>query len=126
MRALPMLATVAFLALAGVASGCSGGDNEAATEPTTTAATTTEPGSGRAASGSQLFGANCQSCHGQDGAGGHIGPNLQESPVAENLDQVLRQIRNGGGAMPPFAGVLSDEEIDLIAKYVVERIAPKA
>ena len=36
-----------------------------------------------------------------------------------------RQVRNGGGGMPPFADVLSDEEIDAVAQYVVEEIAPK-
>ena len=28
--------------------------------------------------------------------------------------------------MPPFSGVLSDEEIDTVAHYVVEQIAPKS
>jgi mono/diheme cytochrome c family protein len=34
-------------------------------------------------------------------------------------------VRNGGGAMPPFSGTLSDEEIDAVAQYVVGQIAPK-
>ena len=59
------------------------------------------------------------------GAGGHVGPNLQKSPVAEHLAQVEKQVRHGGGAMPPFSGVLSDKEIDAVAHYVVEQIAPK-
>ena len=45
--------------------------------------------------------------------------------MAEDLARVEEQVRNGGGAMPPFAGVLSDEEIDTVAHYVVEQIAPK-
>jgi mono/diheme cytochrome c family protein len=121
LRALVL--TLAALTLAGVASSCGGGDNEAVTEPATTAAT--EPGTGQAASGAQLFSDNCQSCHGPDGAGGHVGPNLQKSSIAENLAQVERQVHNGGGAMPPFSGVLSDKEIDVVAHYVVEQIAPK-
>jgi quinohemoprotein ethanol dehydrogenase len=76
-------------------------------------------------SGAALFSSNCESCHGTDGAGGHVGPNLQKSAVAGNLAQVETQIRNGGGGMPPFAGVLSDEEIDTVANYVVNEIAPK-
>jgi mono/diheme cytochrome c family protein len=39
--------------------------------------------------------------------------------------QVEKQVRNGGGTMPPFPGVLSAEEIDAVAHYVVEQIAPK-
>jgi mono/diheme cytochrome c family protein len=126
-RLWPVVLTLSALALvAGVASGCGGGDNEAATEPATTeATTTTEPDSSQAASGAQLFSDNCQSCHGANGAGGHVGPDLQKSSVAENLAQVEKQVRNGGGAMPPFSGVLSDEEIDTVARYVVEQIAPK-
>jgi quinohemoprotein ethanol dehydrogenase len=63
--------------------------------------------------------------YGPDGAGGHIGPNLQKASVAENLARVEKQVRNGGGAMPPFSDVLSDQEIETVAKYVVEEIAPK-
>jgi cytochrome c553 len=96
----------AALIVAGVASGCGGGGNGAV--ETTTAATTTEV------------------CHGPMGAGGHVGPNLQKSPVAEHLAEVEEQVRKGGGAMPPFAGVLSDQEIAAVARYVVGEIAPKA
>ena len=117
--------TLSVLALVGgMASGCGGGDDETATAPPTTAAAT-QPGNGQAASGAELFSNNCQSCHGPNGAGGHVGPDLQKSSVAENLAQVETQVRNGGGAMPPFADVLSDEEIDTVAHYVVEQIAPK-
>jgi mono/diheme cytochrome c family protein len=115
---------LAVLALAGgVSSGCGGGDDEASTAPATT--TATEPGAGQTASGAQLFRDNCQSCHGPEGTGGHVGPDLQKSSVAENLAQVEKQVRNGGGGMPPFSGVLSDKEIDVVAHYVVEEIAPK-
>jgi mono/diheme cytochrome c family protein len=119
-----------LLALAGVASGCGGSSSSSSnTEATTTTAspptTATETGGGQATSGAKLFSANCETCHGTDGAGGHIGPNLQKSSVAENLAKVEKQVRNGSGAMPPFQGVLSSEEIDTVAHYVVEQIAPK-
>jgi alcohol dehydrogenase (cytochrome c) len=123
---LPAIAliVVALALLGGAASGCGGGNDEATIEPTTAPAAT-KPGNSQAASGAQLFENNCQSCHGPDGAGGHVGPDLQKSSVAENLAQVEKQVRNGGGAMPPFSGVLSDEEIDVVAHYVVEQIGPK-
>jgi mono/diheme cytochrome c family protein len=120
---------VAALALVSVASGCGGGggggDNSTVV-PTTTAATAATTGGGATASGAQIFSNDCESCHGPMGAGGHVGPNLQKSPVAGHLDQVENQVRHGGGAMPPFSGVLSDKEIDAVAHYVVEQIAPKA
>jgi mono/diheme cytochrome c family protein len=127
-----ILPTLTVLVLVGgVASGC-GGDSKKATNeppPTTTTTTTTTigtaPGAGQSASGAKLFSDNCESCHGTNGAGGHIGPNLQNSAVAGNLAKVEKQVRNGKGAMPPFKGVLSGEEIDVVAHYVVEQIAPK-
>ena len=114
---------LSVLALGGVASGCGGSDEEASTAPSATVST--ETAAGQAASGAELFSANCESCHGPEGAGGHVGPDLQKSPVAEHLSQVKSQVENGGGAMPPFSGVLSAEEIDVVAHYVVEEIAPK-
>jgi mono/diheme cytochrome c family protein len=121
--------TLTVLVLVGVASGCGGGGKKATSEPTaaatTTTTTATAPGAGQAASGAKLFSDNCESCHGTNGAGGHIGPNLQKSAVAENLAKVEKQVRNGGSVMPPFKGVLSAEEIDAVAHYVVEQIAPK-
>jgi mono/diheme cytochrome c family protein len=120
-----VLITLTALALAGgIASGCGGGGSKSTAEPTTTT-TATETAAAPAASGAQLFSDNCEPCHGPNGAGGHVGPNLQKSPVAQNLARVEKQIRNGSGAMPPFEGMLSNNQIDVIAKYVVEQIAPK-
>jgi mono/diheme cytochrome c family protein len=125
-RSLPVVSAAAALIVAGVASGCGGGNKATVAATTTAAATTaTTTGGSQVASGAQLFSNNCESCHGPMGAGGHVGPNLQKSPVAEHLAQVETQIRNGGGAMPPFSGVLSGKEIDTVAHYVVEQIAPK-
>jgi mono/diheme cytochrome c family protein len=118
--------TLTVLVLAGgIASGCGGGGNEKATSEPPPATTTTTPAPSQAASGAKLFSDNCESCHGTNGAGGHIGPNLQKSAIAENLAKVEKQVRNGGAVMPPFKGVLSGEQIDTVAHYVVEQIAPK-
>jgi len=119
LRTIGPTLTVLILAV-GIASGCGGGggNKKATTEPTA-------PAPSQAASGAKLFSDNCESCHGTNGAGGHIGPNLQKSSVAENLAKVEKQVRNGGAVMPPFKGVLSSEQIDAVAHYVVEQIAPK-
>jgi alcohol dehydrogenase (cytochrome c) len=118
--------TLAGLVLAGgLASGCGGGNDKGSTASPTASTTTTEPTTGQAASGAQIFSDNCEPCHGHEGAGGHVGPNLQKSSVAEHLDQVEKQVRNGGGAMPPFSDVLSDQEIEAVVHYVVEQLAPK-
>jgi len=126
-QAVSLAATA--LIVVGVAGGCGSGGNKSTAAPTTTTtptpATTTTTGGTQAAAGAQLFSDNCESCHGALGAGGHVGPNLQKSPVAGHLDQVENQIRHGGGAMPPFSGVLSEQEIGTVAHYVVEQIAPK-
>jgi mono/diheme cytochrome c family protein len=135
MKANSFVLAAAGLMLVTVAGGCGDGGGSkgtvgpttttTATTATTTATAKTTTGGGQVAAGARLFSDNCESCHGSMGAGGHVGPNLQTSSVAEHLDQVETQIRHGGGAMPPFSGVLSDQEIGTVAHYVVEQIAPK-
>lgn len=68
--------------------------------------------------GKGVFLATCGSCHTLADAGttGTFGPNLDsESPDAA---KVRRQVISGGNGMPPFGGVLSAAEIDLVANYV--------
>jgi cytochrome c553 len=76
-------------------------------------------GDGDAAAGEPIFTTNCGSCHTLEEAGtsGTVGPNLDDS----TLDQaaVVEQVTNGGGAMPPFQGQLSEEEIQNVAAFVV-------
>jgi mono/diheme cytochrome c family protein len=59
--------------------------------------------------GQRLFALNCSSCHGS-------------APVFSGSAEELRQIIETGGGhldMPAMAGVLSEEEITLLAQYVV-------
>ncbi|WP_445678012.1 c-type cytochrome [Psychrobacillus sp. FSL K6-1415] len=67
---------------------------------------------------------SCIACHGDQGANGHNGPNLQNSTVAENKEEVIDRIINGKGAMPSFKDTLTAEEIDAIAEYVATVISP--
>jgi alcohol dehydrogenase (cytochrome c) len=78
-----------------------------------------------AALGANVFAENCASCHGDLGQGGNGGPNLQNRPGAADLNRVIAQVTNGGGAMPPFKGRLTPAEIKAVANYVTTRIARK-
>jgi mono/diheme cytochrome c family protein len=51
-------------------------------------------------------------------AGGSVGPTLDNPSLTRAT--VIDRITNGQGAMPAFAGQLSDEEVALLADYIVE------
>ena len=74
--------------------------------------------------GLNLYESSCLSCHGNQGTGGHNGPDLQVSKVATDKTAVIEQIKKGSGIMPGFAGMLTDEEIDSLAEYVTTVISP--
>lgn len=67
--------------------------------------------------GKTVFEANCTSCHGADGKLGLLGsPDLTTSVL--DINSKVEIIRNGKGAMQPFGGLLTDEEIQAVANYV--------
>lgn len=76
--------------------------------------TTAAPAAGgNAAAGQAVFTANCNACHpnGQKG----VGPDIRGASVNE----VKRQVRNGGGSMPAFtASQISDTQLSDLAAYV--------
>ena len=76
-------------------------------------------GGGDAAAGEATFVESCGSCHTLEEAGtsGTIGPNLDDSTL--DLQAVVEQVTNGSGAMPPFEGQLSEEEIQNVSAFVV-------
>lgn len=63
---------------------------------------------------------SCSACHAlADAKGsGQIGPAFDGNA---NLDYAFAsdRITNGQGAMPSFGGQMTDEEIDIISKYIV-------
>ena len=74
-----------------------------------------------------LFAQACAKCHGADGRGGLAmvanGPRPIDLTSSEwqraRTDQELATaIRTGRGAMPPFADVLTAQQIDALASYV--------
>ncbi|MFB5089053.1 PQQ-binding-like beta-propeller repeat protein [Psychrobacillus sp. PGGUH221] len=75
--------------------------------------------------GISVYDANCLACHGNQGANGHNGPNLQNSKVAESKEQVIERLTNGGVSMPSFKDTLTAEEMEAVADYVVSVISPQ-
>lgn len=74
------------------------------------------------AQGRSLFNSwSCSACHvlTDANAHGHIGPSLDGNATIDKAF-VVGRITNGQGAMPGFGGQLSDEEIDLLAAYIVQ------
>jgi PQQ-dependent dehydrogenase (methanol/ethanol family) len=79
-------------------------------------------GAGNAEAGAEVFAENCSICHGSTGHGGNGGPDLRTMPKAKTEPGTIEQVTEGGGGMPPFKGVLSEEEIKNVAAYVVQKI----
>ncbi|QFG00309.1 quinonprotein alcohol dehydrogenase [Psychrobacillus glaciei] len=74
--------------------------------------------------GITLYDANCLACHGNQGANGHNGPNLQKSEIAVSKEAVIERITNGKNGMPSFKETLTTEEMQAVADYVVTVISP--
>lgn len=66
----------------------------------------------------------CGSCHSFADANGfgHIGPALDGND-ALSVEYVTQIVSNGQGAMPGFGGMVSDEELETLARYIVEKKA---
>jgi cytochrome c6 len=64
----------------------------------------------------------CGLCHTLTDAGttGQIGPKLDE--LKPDASQVAAAVREGTGAMPPFAGKLTEEQIRAVAYYVSQAV----
>jgi alcohol dehydrogenase (cytochrome c) len=68
--------------------------------------------------GADIYRQACLPCHGPDGKGGHGGGASLE--MAKDLAVVVPTIRDGRKTMPPFGVALSPEQIQAVAKFVVE------
>jgi cytochrome c550 len=69
---------------------------------------------GDAARGETLFAQNCQTCHGEGGEGGGIGPTLVGSETT--IGQARATIENGSGVMP--GGLVTGEDLDDVLAYL--------
>jgi mono/diheme cytochrome c family protein len=135
MRRGSVLVLVLLLGAVGlVAAGCGGAETKTATpettvgsvpSQTTTTQTTTTTTTGGAPQGNPTAGkavftgsSGCVGCHTLADAGstGTVGPNLDQ--VKPTYDRVVTQVTNGGGAMPPFKGTLTPQQIQDVAAYI--------
>lgn len=73
------------------------------------------------AMGEELFVSNCAGCH-QEGGQGIPGafPALDRNPTVTDDDphDAIEQVIEGGGGMPAYGGILSDEEIAAVVSYI--------
>ncbi len=82
--------------------------------------TSLSAGSADPTSGWELFETNCAVCHGMDGS-----PNLPNAPrfsQGERMEktdaQLLTSLSEGLNVMPPWKGVLNDQEMRELLTYV--------
>jgi mono/diheme cytochrome c family protein len=82
---------------------------------------------GNKKSGALLFHEKgCEHCHGANGQGGELGPDLTLVGKRKSKAQIEHQIHDGGAAMPAFGEVLQPDEIqDLVEFLHAKRKAPK-
>lgn len=66
--------------------------------------------------GQKVYENNCLACHGDEGAGGHNGPNLQNINMDD--EQIIEQTKKGSGSMPGFEDSLTEEEIEAVKDYI--------
>lgn len=69
-------------------------------------------------SGAKIYKTHCAICHGDDGRKGFADAKiLPESSLT--LEERIQLITNGRNTMMPYSGVLSEEEIEAVAKYTL-------
>jgi mono/diheme cytochrome c family protein len=86
--------------------------------PAATAALTAE----QVAQGRQLFADwSCSACHVLTDANGHghIGPSLDGNAALDKAF-VISRVSNGQGQMPGFGGLMTAEQIDVLASYIMQ------
>ena len=84
-----------------------------------TGVTAAPAGPGGSTNGKQIFQtAGCANCHTLADAGstGTVGPNLDQ--LKPPLARVVKQVTNGGAAMPAFKNTLNAQQIQAVAQYV--------
>lgn len=80
-----------------------------------------DPGAGDLAAGGTLYRLNCAACHVASGAGAAIGGS-REAPelMASTPVEIGEAILVGPGAMPSFGSSFSPEDINDVARYILD------
>jgi cytochrome c6 len=72
------------------------------------------------ARGQRLFNMHCAACHGINGM--PVVPNAPSFAMRERLEQpdfmLMQSVKIGKNTMPPFLGILQDQEIADILQYI--------
>ncbi len=77
------------------------------------------------ATGAKVFGANCAACH--SGGGNAVNPakTLKKEALAQysknSIEAIVTQVTNGKAAMPAFKGRLTDDQIQSVAMFVLDK-----
>ena len=114
-----------MISMVGLLSACGGGNN-AAPAPAPAKQETPAPSGNQAPAGNTanataaegLYKQSCASCHGVD-LKGAVGPDLTKVGSKMTKDQILAQINNGKGAMPP--GLLKGADADAVATWLAAK-----
>lgn len=68
----------------------------------------------------------CEHCHGHNGIGGELGPDLSTIGKRWKKPQIEHQIHDGGGGMPAFGEVLQPDEVTALVEFLhAKRKLPK-
>jgi mono/diheme cytochrome c family protein len=120
MRNIKLAGAVTFVLAFGVLTGCGGSDDSDSTPADTndTAATAPAPDTGSDAAVALFDSSGCAGCHTLSAAdaSGAVGPNLDTTTMTK--DQIIAQIKAGGGPMPAYENQLSEGEIDSLATLI--------
>jgi mono/diheme cytochrome c family protein len=93
----------------------------ASAAPATAAVAVTTPAT---RTGRQVYEQTCVVCHGEDGMGGHGGGAPLDK--VQSIDSVVDIVTNGRNYMPALTALLSAEEIEAVAAYVLDELAREA
>lgn len=73
------------------------------------------------ADGKSIYAKNCAACHGANGEGG-VGPALNQKSKLDSIgmENIRKTVEDGkpGTAMPPWKGVLTEQQIEDVVHFV--------